>query len=245
MRSLPRLLLALSCCLPAPSLWAVDDLTRLLEVMGLQDVFVELQPLAEAQLEQAGAALDAPAAAALREALAPGRMQAALERTLRIDVAPGLSREALETLDSESLRPLVDSCHGGGRRDLRIELEAYEARLAEQPPVESRVMLVQQLDGASRSSRIAALAQGGMERLVLAHIAPAGTAIPWQQVEQARLTALQRGARDWYLFCGRYYPDALLARLVDRYSRAAVQQVLDHYESALQRSFEALAPTAP
>ena len=98
MRSLPRLLLALSCCLPAPSLWAVDDLTRLLEVMGLQDVFVELQPLVEAQLQQAGTALDAPAAAALREALAPGRMQAALERTLRIDVAPGLSREALESL---------------------------------------------------------------------------------------------------------------------------------------------------
>lgn len=237
----PALLLALVCCWPAAQLHAEDELTGLLRRMGLQGLFVELQPLVEVELQQAAAVLDAASASALRVALAADVMQGSLEGALREEVDAGLLREALDALDSESLRPLLDSCHGDDHRDRSVELAAYETRLSEQPPVASRVSLVQQLDGVSRSSRLAALAQGTMERLVAGAAGSDGGAIPWQQVEQTRLAALQRGARDWYLFCARFYPDAVVARLVDRYARSAVQQVLDRYEAALQRSFEQAA----
>lgn len=242
--------LALGCWvgLQAMALTPDEGVDQALERLGLEDVVYALQPIVDAQLGRAGERTDPGQARAIRQALSAPRLRSALDRELRVTFDAALYGRALDALGDPAFDRLLNSCHGSGRRDFRTELETYRARLEESPPLDSRVYLARQLDAAARTSRIAALAQGQVERLILDITHPetrAANGIPWHRVESERLAALQNSAQTWYLFCARFSPESLLERLVERYSTDEVQQVLEHYEAALAVVMDKTAQRLP
>jgi hypothetical protein len=238
----PLLLLVLACLLAVPAVAqdrAQQDVQQVLYSLGLQRFFVSAEPMLARELQRYLAADEAESkrVAALRERLAPGALQAALQADLLRSYDAGVYRRAIDSLGREDFVPVIQSCHGEALQDYGPQLQAYQQQLAQQSARPDRVRLAVQLDQAARTTLFANQLRSAIEQTAYAATADvqSRTGVPWPEVDAERAAALREAAQAWYLYCGRFFRDDVLQALVDNYQDPAVQQVLDQYAAALAR----------
>lgn len=222
---------------PTLALSPEQGVQQLLYSFGLQRFFISVDALAEREIQRnQGTAGPLSGQDELSGRWVAADLQARLEVLLLQQYDPGLYQKAIAILSRQELAPIIQSCHGEALEDYSSQLSAYQQQLQRQPARAGRVSLARQLDSAARTSRLAAQLHSRIEQQVyLAAHADDAPTVPWQQVVVEREAVLQDAVVTWYLYCGRYFQDELLQTLIESYRQPVVQQLLDQYQSALDK----------
>jgi hypothetical protein len=219
----------------APALSPQQDVQQVLHFLGLQRFFANVEDLAE-QEAQRYAKANEKARAWGDAGLGAADLQARLDVLLLQQYEPQHYRKLIGIFSRPELAPIIQSCHGEGLEDSAVPLASYQQQLQRQPARSNRVSLAQELDKASRTSKLASQLYSRVEqRIYLLSHADDAPAVRWEEVLAEREAVFQAATETWYLYCGRYFQDELLQALIDSYRQPAVQRWLDQYQAALDK----------